>query len=71
MLSNFKTTSHEDSSFSTRLGHNRQQNRTELIPLTEIYECETATSSGNKAELHRYSAKCSRSSASQEMRLLL
>ena len=37
MLSKFKITSLGDSNLTTRLGHNRKQNRTELIPLTEIY----------------------------------
>ena len=42
-----------------------------MIPLTEIYECETATSSGkrilkNAAQLYRYSTEASRGSASQE-----
>ena len=46
MLSKFKITSPGDSTFITRLEHNRKQNRTELIPLTEIYECERVPSSG-------------------------
>ena len=40
MLSEFKITSLRDSSFTTRLRHNRIQNRTEPVPLTEIYESE-------------------------------
>ena len=40
MLSKFKITSLRDSSFTTRLGHNRIQNRTEPVPLTKIYESE-------------------------------
>ena len=40
MLSKFKITSLKDTSFTTRLGHNRIQNRTGPIPLTEIYESE-------------------------------
>ena len=40
MLSEFKITSLRDSSFTTRLGYNRIQNRTEPVPLTEIYESE-------------------------------
>ena len=39
MLSEFQITSLRDSSFTTRLGHNRIQNRTEPVPLT-IYESE-------------------------------
>ena len=40
MLSEFKITFLRDSSFTTRLGRNRIQNRTEPIPLIEIYESE-------------------------------
>ena len=40
MLSKFKITSLRDGSFTTRLGHNRIQNRTEPIALTQIYESE-------------------------------
>ena len=44
------------------------------VPLTEIYEFETATSSAkrilkNAAQLYRYSTECSHGSASKEMRL--
>ena len=59
------------SSFTTRLRHNRIQNPTERIPVTEIYECETATSREkrilkNAVQLYRYSTEASRGSASQE-----
>ena len=51
--------------------HNRIQNPTERIPLTEIYECETAISREkrilkNTVQLYRYSTEASRGSASQE-----
>ena len=48
MLPKFKITSRGDGSFKSRLGHNRIKTRTELIPLTEIYVCETATSRGER-----------------------
>ena len=57
-----KMTSLGDSSLTTRLGHNRKQNRTELIPLTEIHECETATWTDKRilkyaVQLYRYSTE--------------
>ena len=46
-------------SFTTRLRHKRMQNPTERIPLTEICECETASSREkrilkNAVQLYRY-----------------
>ena len=55
MLSKFKTTSLGDSSLTTRLGHNRKQNRTELIPLTEIYvNVKQRLGAENAAQLYCY-----------------
>ena len=63
--------SHRLAFFTTRLRHNRIQNPTERIPLTEIYECETATSREkrilkNAVQLYCYSTEANRGSASQE-----
>ena len=55
MLSKFKIASLGDSSLTTRLGHNRKQNRTELIPLTEIYvNVKQRLGAENAAQLYCY-----------------
>ena len=55
MLSKFKITSLGDSSLTTRLGHNRKQNRTELIPLTKIYmNVKHRLGAENAAQLYCY-----------------
>ena len=55
MLSKFNITSLGDISLTTRLGHNRKQNRPELIPLTEIYmNVKQRLGAENAAQLYCY-----------------
>ena len=50
-----KITSLGDTSLTTRLGHNRKENRAELIPLTEIYmNVKQRLGAENAAQLYCY-----------------